>query len=375
MLMNTSGRQAIDRRRGTAGCGQPRRRGAVLIYSLYMLMCMCAIISVAVDYGRVQVIKTQMQRAADITARGALQSYVSSSRSLSTAQTKANVIPGLQKIDGGSGIAPTVNITWGYWNNKKFKSGTSNKWPLAVKVEIGRTTANGNAVPLTFPLPSGNGMVTRTCDVWASSVAILPDQVQIDVTIDATDDPWLSGMPAGSTASYNDTAPANVPRSIAVTPGSTLQFTNVEGAVKHGPTLSYDDAEGDLGAPYMHMEDSPDGNYNGVQNGIGNIKTPIDSLIGVFLDASAPSTTPAPSTYLDYSTQAARDKTVYNNLQNKQPFFIGDGKTSSTTQQTFLVPAKATRLFLGPMDGYEWSNNGGSFTATIWMQPPIQTVQ
>ena len=46
-------------------------------------------------------------------------------------------------------------------------------------------------------------------------------------------------------------------------------------------------------------------------------------------------------------------------------FFIGDGKTSSGALRRYLVPAKATRLYLGVMDGYEWNNNSGSFTVTV----------
>ncbi len=46
------------------------RRGAILIYSIYIMLLMTAMISLAVDYGRVQMIKTELQRAADATARG-----------------------------------------------------------------------------------------------------------------------------------------------------------------------------------------------------------------------------------------------------------------------------------------------------------------
>ncbi|HEY3242752.1 MAG TPA: hypothetical protein VGM03_05305 [Phycisphaerae bacterium] len=43
----------------------------------------------------------------------------------------------------------------------------------------------------------------------------------------------------------------------------------------------------------------------------------------------------------------------------RQPFFIGDGLTGtgSGAVQQFLVPDGATRLFLGTIDGCEWSNN------------------
>jgi hypothetical protein len=338
---------------------------------------MCAVISVAVDYGRVQIIKTQMQRAADATARAALQKYLLNNRSLSgvTSWAKSSVAL-VEQIDPGSGVAANVWVTSGYWKNNAFQTGTSSTYPLAVKVLISRSAANGNPVPLAFPLPSGNGsLLTKSVDVWASSVAILPNRITVNFTADGTDDPWLSGMPSGATASYDDAAPTNAPPAISVTPGSTLQFTNVSGTVAHNPSLTPDSAGGNTGQPYNHMMDSPDGNHNGVQNGIGDVRTPIDSLIGVFLDDNAPNTTSAPSTVRDYSTQAARDQTTYDDLQLKQPFYIGDGQTSSTTTQNFVVPPKATRMFLGPMDGYEWMNNVGAFTGTLYIQPPIKTVQ
>jgi hypothetical protein len=43
--------------------------------------------------------------------------------------------------------------------------------------------------------------------------------------------------------------------------------------------------------------------------------------------------------------------------------------------QTFKVPAGATRLFLGPMDGYQWSNNAGSFTAAVSVVQTISIVE
>jgi hypothetical protein len=49
----------------------------------------------------------------------------------------------------------------------------------------------------------------------------------------------------------------------------------------------------------------------------------------------------------------------------QQPFFIGDGQTSQDVIQQFIAPAGATRLFLGVMDNYQWSNNTGSFNVKI----------
>ncbi len=51
----------------------------------------------------------------------------------------------------------------------------------------------------------------------------------------------------------------------------------------------------------------------------------------------------------------------------KQVFFIGDGLTGNGTgaAQQFIVPAGATRLFLGPADGTGWVNNSGAFTVQV----------
>ena len=64
---------------------------------------------------------------------------------------------------------------------------------------------------------------------------------------------------------------------------------------------------------------------------------PINAMLGVFMDSNAPNTTAAPAAR-DYSTAASRDRASYDDIQNKQPFFIGDGMTSGGQTQTFLVP-------------------------------------
>jgi hypothetical protein len=44
---------------------------------------------------------------------------------------------------------------------------------------------------------------------------------------------------------------------------------------------------------------------------------------------------------------------------------MGDGLTSGGLTQSVVVPAGATRLFLGTMDVFGWSNNTGEFQVTI----------
>lgn len=170
--------------------------------------------------------------------------------------------------------------------------------------------------------------------------------------VPGTSNPYLAGMPNGSTCCSGDTAPAQSPvlvTSFAVTPGSSLTFT-VTGSVDNA-----------AGTPTL----TPDGGSvfsTTSNNGISGATWPINSLVGVFLDASQPDSSAAPSA-LDFTS------TNFTTLspQLKQAFFIGDGRTGtgSGASQTFIVPAGATRLFLGTSDGFGWANNTGSFTVTV----------
>jgi hypothetical protein len=342
------------------------RRGSVLIYSLLLMTVMLAMTSFAVDYGRLQLIKTQLQRNADSAARGSLEMYIEGSSSDYTFWGPEMTAQLFNPVDNNSGVLPTVSFTWGYYNSstKTFTAGTGT--PVAVQVTVSRTAANGNSVPLTFPLMNGKGALRTTCDVSATAIAVLSTNTSVvNQTISGQSDMWLAGMPSGSEASDLDYAPAQSPPMVMnVTPGTVLTFTNVSGAVKHDPSLAADNANGNTGQIYSHNCDDPL-NEPAVQNGIGNISAPIDSLIGVFLTNNAPNTQTAPSVTPDYSTGTERDAVNTTGLVTQEPFFIGTGTTSTGTTKTYVVPAGATRLYLGTMDGHQWSNNSGSFTATI----------
>jgi hypothetical protein len=144
----------------------------------------------------------------------------------------------------------------------------------------------------------------------------------------------------------------------------------------HGPTLQAYDPEGEPSI-FSHGADSPGGPTPAAENGIGDVRMPINAFMGVFLDANAPNTTPAPSTVRDYTDPTSRQQEFYSDIQNKQPFYIGDGLTGTGTgvAQKFMVPPGATRLFVGIMDGHEWSNNVGSFNVTTAVAETISLVQ
>src|SRR5688572_19281086 len=86
------------------------RRGWVLVYTTVALIGFVALCSLAVDYARVQAVKTDLQRCADATARGHLALYTSSNNNASFAQFWGQFLPSstLNPVDSGSGVQPTV---------------------------------------------------------------------------------------------------------------------------------------------------------------------------------------------------------------------------------------------------------------------------
>lgn len=211
----------------------------------------------------------------------------------------------------------------------------------------------------------GRGTVSLT---WVAAIlaASLGTPVLAQVVIPSvpgTANPYLAGMPGGSTCCGGDAVPAQSPTQVtglALVPGSTLTFS-VTGSVNFGP--------GPSGNP-------PDGGGTAstpANNGISGASWPANALVGVFLDNSLPTATPAPAD-LNFGTAGA---TSFASLSPalKQAFFIGDGLTGNGTGavQTFVVPAGATRLFLGTSDGFGWFNNSGSFAVTIAGAAPPPT--
>jgi Flp pilus assembly protein TadG len=198
----------------------------------------------------------------------------------------------------------------------------------------------------------------------------------------ASDQPYSSPMQVGS----QNGGSVNGVNTISIVPGAILTITNVKQAGSTNVNNDFTsksnyDATGNNGGSlsYYSNTDSPTDAGNGpngsAENGISNIYAPLNSIVGVFSDGKDPTGSKegnvtqsnpdgtAPKA-LDYSTQKARD---YTNISPslRQSFYVGDGQTSSETQQTIVVPPNATSFFLGTMDGHEWTNNSGGFDLTI----------
>ncbi|HEY1687002.1 MAG TPA: hypothetical protein VGG19_19735 [Tepidisphaeraceae bacterium] len=200
------------------------------------------------------------------------------------------------------------------------------------------------------------------CILAGSLVVGLPTaKAAVTVNVPGTSNPYLSGMPAGSTADGGDIAPDQSPVELdGVSSGEVFTFS-ATGAVNNG---------GGSGSEYGNG--GPDGIQGfqvspGDQNGMSGLNTPVDAVLGVFLDDNQPDGFSSPSD-LDFSTT---DEQNFQSLspELRQVFFIGDGLDASNNVQQFIAPVGATRLFIGTADGYGWNDNSGSFDVTVTALP------
>lgn len=98
----------------------------------------------------------------------------------------------------------------------------------------------------------------------------------------------------------------------------------------------------------------------------GPLNVFVSGLVGVFTTGAPPSG-PAPAP-LDSGVSF---KTLSPGLS--QIFWIGDGRTGTGTglRQKFVVPAGATSLYLGVVDGSGWYNNPGTIKVKVQVAPVV----
>jgi hypothetical protein len=194
---------------------------------------------------------------------------------------------------------------------------------------------------------------------FVSMLLVLVGSMWADtIVVPGSASPWLAGMPDGSTCCGGDSAPAQSPSllSLSVVPFGALTFV-ASGGTQHGPTQPIVGAEGRPGIFTAKA--------GGAENGISGVTAQLSALMGVFLNDDPPALAAAPDA-LTFSGAGGMDfLTLAPAL--RQVFFIGDGRANGVggATQRFIVPAGATRLFLGTMDGFEWNNNGGALNVTV----------
>lgn len=401
-----------------------RRRGSTLVYATFGTFALAAVSALAVDWGRVQVAKTELQAAADAAARYGVAGLQNSLSGASAARANASAVVAQNKADGRAiNFVADEDVEIGVWkkSNKTFTPTTDLTEANAIRVTLKCVQDRNSAVPLTFMAllgrSSANVSATSIAAVDFSAVAGGAGNGRFEYYIPATSNPWLAGMPDGSVANPNN--PHNNPDyagtafvdsgakkvttnngnsghgsstdsgsneenwsnwgdyadkksspitagGVTVSPGVAISFDGVNGGANNMNANSYYDADGNT--TWIT------GNLPGAENGIGDIRVPGNSVIGVFLDNTAPSSNASIPSTLDFSTAASRD---FQTLQPRlrQPFFIGDGRTSTGEVQQFIPPTGATRLYIGTMDSYEWNNNVGGFNVTAHASGKIVTVR
>ena len=162
-----------------------------------------------------------------------------------------------------------------------------------------------------------------------ASFASLSASAATSIVVPGTANPFLAGAAPGGYITYNgagidantDYAPANSPFSLAVVAGSSINISNV------------------------------------VNNGVGN----------------CPGCAGASGSYSNNPFMANGFTEVfasYSGLQLNSLVGGFDGPNGGTLFEiglggNFLVPIGATQFYLGTVDGYQWNNNEGSFTASI----------
>ncbi|MEO2108947.1 MAG: FG-GAP-like repeat-containing protein, partial [Actinomycetota bacterium] len=180
------------------------------------------------------------------------------------------------------------------------------------------------------------------------------DDAGVQVVVPGHSNPFLSAQPDGTTASGGDVAPDQSPvwvQAITPVPGEAIRF-DASGFSSHAGGAS---GPGPDGASSVSR---------GEELGIAGYTLPLNSLVGVFLGSDIPADPATPPAGLDFSTPESRNQTVIA-PEVEQIFFIGDGRTDDGTPHDVIVPAGATRLYLGTSDGFGWYNNTGAFEVSV----------
>jgi Flp pilus assembly protein TadG len=175
-----------------------RKRGSVLIYMTVGLPALIMFCSLAVDWGRVQLVKTQLQSAADAAARHAMTGI---SYGVAMAQSRALAAAAENTCDGTPVVLdPNLDVEFGSWSASTgvftALAGVDRAAATAIRVTAPRTSVRGNATPLVF----GQVLGARTCDARAVAVATLSPSKYAVVGLDYVK------MSGNSTSSYWSTS-------------------------------------------------------------------------------------------------------------------------------------------------------------------------
>ena len=270
--------------------GKPSRKGLALVYVIAIMTAMIAMCSLAVDYARMRLAKTQLQMAADAAA---LYGITGLSTSVTTAQSRAISAASDNKVDGTPLVLATSDVEFGLWDPavRVFT-------PLSGSLRLSATAMRITARRTNMSLPFASMIGFRTIDIQSSAIAELGDSSSINIP--AICCPWLAGMPNGSTVTDNtyhhtSTAPANSPMAVdlPVTPGQTIYFRDNSGTTGDTSTGKTYGLDGDATRTDMAQASA---------NHINTTTAPLNALMGLFLNDKKPTSNSMPSNQPDFSS-------------------------------------------------------------------------
>ena len=207
-----------------------------------------------------------------------------------------------------------------------------------VTADASATTPGGlETAAVSRPLAGAAGTCYVALDVKTLSTPITgriiataePFPPGVRVQVPAVAEIMLAGQAAGVSYRGAATAPLNSPVQVDVplAAGTGLRIRaagNVSGTPPEG------------------------GNSSGLpgQFGLAGLTGPGDALAGVFLGPTIDTrTTPTPLNFVGAALDQVRIEPLL-----QQPFYIGHGLTPAGEARTFVVPAGATRFYLGVLD-------------------------
>src|SRR5438477_10757356 len=91
-----------------------RRKGVAVLYLVVAFALICLLVSFGVDLGRVQLAKTELQRATDAAARYAVTGLMNN-----TAVAKAISAGGNNAVDGSAVVIASADVIQGNWDATK----------------------------------------------------------------------------------------------------------------------------------------------------------------------------------------------------------------------------------------------------------------
>ena len=177
------GRRAAALNVPPAGSRRARRpAGSTLIWTVIAMMVLVGFCSFGVDWGRVQLVKTELRRTADAAARYAAHGLMTTGPA--AARANAVAVGAENKADGNTPVVidPAADVQLGTWDpaTRTFAVAATESTATAVRVTVRRTAARGNAVPLLFAQILGRASSDVTVTAIARVKARRPGIVGLD---------------------------------------------------------------------------------------------------------------------------------------------------------------------------------------------------